>query len=128
MWWRAMKIRDALARGLRSVRTERGMTQAELAERADLHVQFISQLERRQRGVTLENIDALAEALGSTGPELIAIGAGKTTPRSDKTAVDHRIREVISAWPANEQDRLVKVLVALGHAVHRKTAKKPRKA
>lgn len=122
-----MKIRDALARGLRIVRAERGMTQAELAERADLHVQFISQLERRQRGVTLENIDALAEALGSTGPELIAIGAGEA-PRTSKTAVDHRVRQVLEAWPASEQDRLAKVLVALGGVVGRKTSRKPRKA
>ena len=41
------------------------MTQAALAERADVHEQFVSQLEREERSPRLETIDALAADLGA---------------------------------------------------------------
>lgn len=47
------------------------MSQEELADRAALHRTYISSVERAQRNVTLENIFALAEALGVQPDQLL---------------------------------------------------------
>lgn len=60
-------VRAAFGRRVRDLRHERGLSQEQLAELADLHRTYVSSLERGQRNVSLDNIHALAHALG-VGP------------------------------------------------------------
>ena len=68
-----------LASNLRRIRNSTGMSQEELADRAGLHRTYISSVERAQRNVTLENIFALAKALGVQPDQLI-----KPIPKGDE--------------------------------------------
>jgi transcriptional regulator with XRE-family HTH domain len=61
-----------LAANLRRLRTEVGLSQEELADRAGVHRTYISSVERGQRNVSLENIFGLATALGVDPRDLIA--------------------------------------------------------
>ena len=49
---------------LRTLRLKRGWSQEVLAERADVHRTYLSSVERGQRNISLDNIHALANALG----------------------------------------------------------------
>lgn len=49
---------------VRALRIARGISQEALAEAAGLHRTYVSSLERGQRNVGLDNIHALADALG----------------------------------------------------------------
>jgi DNA-binding XRE family transcriptional regulator len=51
---------------LRALREDAGLTQADLAHRADVHVTYLSEVERGRRNLSLVNIWALAEALKTT--------------------------------------------------------------
>ncbi|RHW16905.1 XRE family transcriptional regulator [Sphingomonas gilva] len=53
-----------LARNIRRLRQASGISQEELASRAQLHRTYISSVERRERNVSLENIFKIAQALG----------------------------------------------------------------
>lgn len=86
------------------------MTQAELAEAADLHTQYVSQVERMDRSPALDKIDSIAAALGVTAAQLFAIGEGKL---SALTTGSKRIEALLSAWPAKDRDRLASILIEL---------------
>ena len=60
-----------LAFNLKRLRTSTGISQEELADRADLHRTYISSIERAQRNVSIENIFLIATALGTTPAELL---------------------------------------------------------
>lgn len=63
---------------IRSARQELGWTQAQLAEAAELSVNYVARLERGELGPSLFVASRLASALGSP---LEALVSGKSTPR-----------------------------------------------
>ncbi len=58
-----MSIREVLARNLRRYRALRGLSQEELAHRADVDRTYISSLERLQYGATIDVVERLAGVL-----------------------------------------------------------------
>ena len=59
-------VATQIARELRRLRKERGWSQLELAERADLSVNYVSLIERAERLPSMEVIIQLAGVLGTT--------------------------------------------------------------
>jgi transcriptional regulator with XRE-family HTH domain len=49
---------------VREKRNQLGLSQEELAARANLHRTYIGMIERAEKNITLENIEKLAKALG----------------------------------------------------------------
>ena len=66
-----MDIRIRFGKAVRYRRNELEISQEELAERANLHRTYISDLERGRRNISLENIEKLAKALNLSISELI---------------------------------------------------------
>ena len=63
--------KEILASNMRRLRQGAGLSQELLADRAGLHRTYISSVERAERNVSLENIFAIAHALGVTAAELV---------------------------------------------------------
>ena len=66
--------RERLARHLRALRREQGISQEALADRCELHRTYVGSIERRERNVSLDNVERLAHALGVDITELLAPG------------------------------------------------------
>jgi len=64
-------IRVAFGQRIRDKRISLRLTQEELAERADLHTTYLSSVERGERNIALENIIAIAKALGCSAKDLM---------------------------------------------------------
>ncbi|WP_264775287.1 helix-turn-helix domain-containing protein [Deinococcus aetherius] len=60
-----------LGSAVRRLRDQQGVSQEELADRAQLDRTFISMLERGKRRATLESAQAIAAALGLSFSELV---------------------------------------------------------
>ncbi len=56
---------------LREVREKAGISQEKLAEIAGLHRTYVSSVERGKRNISIENIERLAQALGTTMAQLM---------------------------------------------------------
>ena len=66
-----MEIREVLALNLRKYRQAQGLSQEELADRADIDRTYISALERSVYAASIEVVDRLAQALGIEAADLL---------------------------------------------------------
>ena len=66
-----MGIRVDFARNLRRLRAEKGISQEELAHRADLDRTYISYIENQRYAVTIDVLERLARSLGTNPSDLI---------------------------------------------------------
>lgn len=64
--------RERLAHHLRALRDAQKLSQEALADLADLHRTYVGSIERRERNVSLDNVERLAEALGVDVSELLS--------------------------------------------------------
>lgn len=58
---------------VREIRKKKGLSQEELADKADLHRTYIGMIERAEKNITLLNIEKIANALDVNIKELLAI-------------------------------------------------------
>lgn len=70
----AQRVQREFGERVRQMRTAAGISQAELAFRADLHPTYVSGIERGHRNVSLVNIHALARALGVSPADFFRVG------------------------------------------------------
>ena len=78
-----MDIREVLARNLRIYRQKRGLSQEELAHRAEIDRTDVSALERCVYGVSIDILDRLAVALSVEAADLVQRSMPKDTTIAD---------------------------------------------
>ncbi len=63
--------RQIFAANLRKLRLARGFSQERLAELAGLHRTYVGSVERAERNISIDNIEALAAALGVSADSIL---------------------------------------------------------
>lgn len=69
-----MKLRQVVAKNLRKLRGERGLSQEELADRAGLNRNYVGMIEREENAPTVDTLEVLAKALDVSVIELVRNG------------------------------------------------------
>ncbi|WP_036746558.1 helix-turn-helix domain-containing protein [Parachlamydia acanthamoebae] len=64
-------LRIAFGKIIREKRLILGLSQEKLAEKADLHTNYVGSVERGERNIAIENIYALANALDCSPKDLM---------------------------------------------------------
>ena len=82
-------------RRLRELRTERGLTLQQVADRASLDVSTLSRLEGGKRRLALDHVPALANALGVSADELL----GARPPLDPRVRGAARTYNGMTMWP-----------------------------
>jgi len=70
-----IEIRKILAGNVRTLRSQLGISQEELADLCDLHRTYVGAIERAERNVTLSTLEVFSKALGVSVPELLTVKA-----------------------------------------------------
>jgi transcriptional regulator with XRE-family HTH domain len=82
-------LRDILAKNLKENRRKCGVSQAKLAERAEVSTQYIAMIELSRQFPTPEVLDRIAAALGIEAYELFAV------PPTPENAMERLHRDII---------------------------------
>lgn len=83
--------RELLGKAIRQVRAVRGMSQADLAEQAGLKSNTVALIERGQRGVSMESLNALADVLRVPAACLTMLG---TSGRNEDTGTQTLVQSM----------------------------------
>ena len=67
-----MRLRARVARNLRRLRAERGLTQEEVAQRAGLNRNYVGMIEREENAPTVDILERLADVLQVDAVALLA--------------------------------------------------------
>jgi transcriptional regulator with XRE-family HTH domain len=113
----ADRLQALFGRRLRQLRHERGLSQADLAELADVTPEYVSRIERGRVGPSMDVIATLAQVLGVEPRDLFDFGE-RAAARDTAAA---RVYDVASRGTA-EQRRLILRIAETIVAARRKGA------
>lgn len=80
----AGEARHRVAENLRRLRKERGLSQEAMAELADFHQTYVSQLERCITNISLDGLERLARALNVDVLDLLAHFDGQDVAKTER--------------------------------------------
>jgi transcriptional regulator with XRE-family HTH domain len=89
--------RELLGKAIRQVRAVRGMSQANLAEQAGLKSNTVALIERGQRGVSMESLNALAGVLRVPAACLTMLGTPGRNEDSGTQSLVQSLQSLIAA-------------------------------
>ena len=81
------KVCKLLGTRLRAIRKQKGMTQAEVAERAHLNDKYYSEVERGLRNITLVNLQKISGALRVPLTEIFRFPLDRSFSKEDQEIV-----------------------------------------
>lgn len=108
-----MKINyKIIGKNIRDIRSDRGMTQAELAEKTDLSIPFVSYIENGSKHPGLETLIKIATALGTT-MDVLLLG---NQPR-DKLTYQKEMREIFDECDDKDRSFILYMVQAIKNGI-----------
>lgn len=102
----------AIGRRVKLYRTKANITQAQLAEKLDISVSYISQIERGNTEVSLKRLEEIANIINVKIEVLVA----EVEP--DSTVSVFEIGEMIKHWTPQQTETLLKIIQSLDKCFH----------
>ena len=100
------ELTEAVGKRIRTLRHLQSISQEEVALRANLNPAYYGQVERGLKCPTIDTLYKIAQALGTSLPELLRTDA---IP-SQTSNYSHRVEELLARVPAEKQESVLKVL------------------
>ena len=102
-------ITNVVGQRLRAYRVKQGLTQEELAEKAELHPTYIGQVERGEKNLTITSLEKILNALEVSFSELFSHYDSR--PGQMETAA--KCYDLITQVKEKEQEHIYRILVEL---------------
>ena len=110
---RRAKLLEGLGSAVRALRTERGLTLRALAKAAGVSERFLVQLEAGEGNISVARLEDVAEALGTSGAELLA-QASRSRSRSAAGATGPSVLALVGLRGAGKSSIGAAVAARLG--------------
>lgn len=91
-----MELRDVLAKHVRKLRHQQGMTLADLSKRTGLREQYLNRVEKGEHQITLRNLQVLADGLG-VSPESLLTQSGADGEKESRLAQVEAVLRMVKA-------------------------------
>ncbi len=111
----AEKLRKIIGERIRSFRKQRGLTQQELADKADLHHTFIAHIESGRKVCSIKSLSRIANGLNISVEILLNQPGKKSVPVHDK--ITQKIIGIISKLNSIKKN---KILALIKSAINKK--------
>ena len=98
-----------LGRRVRTLRTQKGLTQQELGEKADINYKFLGEIERGQQNPSFGVLVKIATALGADLPEVFRFAH----EISDRKEVEAQITRIFKSLPDQDLRQTLLILKTL---------------
>ncbi len=86
-------IRVLVGERIRTLRKERGWSQEELGEKADLHHTYVGAVERGEKNASIDTLDKIADALGIEMVDLFTLTKGKMNVDKLRAYIIEEVKE-----------------------------------
>ncbi len=100
------EIARAIGQRIRVNRQRIGMTQEELAEKADLHHTYIGQVERGEKNLTIVSLEKILNALNVSFHEIFE----EFGNQEERSSIPSRCYDLVNRQSEAEQVRLYRIL------------------
>lgn len=104
-WYSMSDLKKKLGERIRILRVTKGLTREQLSERSEIHANYIGQVERGEKNLTIETLQKLGAGLNVTLEELIRF----LDPMERKDILGEII-EQLSARPPEDQQVALQIL------------------
>jgi transcriptional regulator with XRE-family HTH domain len=94
-------VKAILGKNIKFLRTCKGLTQAVLAEKADISIIFLSSIER---GTKYPKVDTLARIAQVLGVEVFELFKGDLVPSDSKELISHLSKDIIDKLNSSLED------------------------
>ena len=103
-----IKLRHIIGERIRYKRKEKGLTQEQLAEKADMHSTYIGKLERGDKAATIDSLEKVVTALNVPYEELFRLI--QPTAQSAENAVLWQIVNILNTKSIDDQKKALSLL------------------
>lgn len=107
------KLRHLIGERIRDKRKEKGLSQEEFAELANIHPTYIGQLERGEKSATIDSLEKVTGALEVTFEELFS-NLQPSTQYKDNTVLG-RIINKLNIMGVENQKVVLHIINAMNH-------------
>ena len=114
-----LPLKQVVSERIKALRLERGLTQEQLCERAEISVDAVNRIENGTRVPTIDTLEKIASALGSSVSDLLHTQTQK--PAKSPAAV-RRLLTLVEHEPPDVQETIEEIV----RAALKLTKKKPR--
>jgi transcriptional regulator with XRE-family HTH domain len=106
MRWLAMsEIVKKIGERIRLIRREKGLSQEQLGELSDLHTNYVGQIERGEKNLTIESLEKVVQALEISMEQLFR----HVDPMKDKDEL-MEINELLSERSSKDHAMVLKII------------------
>lgn len=101
------KIAELVGKRIKQYRTAKGISQEELAHRADMHASHLGQIERAEKSPTVDSLEKIVNALDITFEELFSF---ENMPSFVEEPLIEKVVSHLKAMSREEQNDVLKVI------------------
>ena len=101
-------LRRGFGERIRQLRKSLGLTQEELAEKADMDYKYLGAVERGERNITIDNIEKIAKGFQVEACQLFLFSIQGLNP--EEALTEDKLRDIIERCSSEKKQVMLKIV------------------